>query len=84
MLAMFDYPNRRSTVIHHTTTLLEGETQHWVSLDGEDWLPVSRGPSDDDREEDVQRLFDGDGNFMPLRFARRWLAHEGATFDDRA
>ena len=70
-------------MIHHATTLLEGEIQNWVSLDGEDWLPVNRGPSEGNEEKeeaDVAALFNGDGNFMPLRFARRFLVHEDATF----
>ena len=71
-------------MIHHATTLLEGEIQHWVSLDGEDWLPVNRGPVESEPEDTVRRLFEGDGNFMPLRFSRRWLAHEGAQFDGDA
>ena len=73
-------------MIHHATTKFEGETLDWVSLDGDDWLPVSRPPIHDreGEEEMIQRLFDGDGNFMPLRFTRSWLAREGAVFDDHA
>jgi len=67
-------------VIYHTTTTLDGETFDWVSLDGDSWLPVNRPPSDGE-EEMIQRLFDGDGNFRPLRFTRGWLAHQGASFD---
>lgn len=67
-------------MIHYATTELDGETFYWVSLDGHDWLPVNRPPSPDDREADIQRLFNGDGNFQPMRFTRRWLAHEGAEF----
>lgn len=65
-------------MIHHTTTELDGETFNWVSLDGEDWMPVTRPPAEGDTEEMVQRLFDGDENFMPLRFARRYLVQAGA------
>ncbi len=66
--------------IYHATTQLDGETFHWVSLDGEDWLPINRPPDPRDTEEMVATLFNGDGNFRPLRFARRWLAHQQAEF----
>jgi len=60
--------------IHRCTIELEGETYHWASLDGEHWLPVSRPPADDEAEQ-VQQLFDGDGNMKPLTFTRRLLKH---------
>ena len=66
-------------MIHHATTELDGDPYNWVSLDGDDWLPINRAPSPGD-EDVIQQLFDGDGNFMPLRFTRRWLKHWGADF----
>ena len=66
-------------MIHHATLPLEGDLTHWVSLDGDDWLPINRPPAAGE-EEPIQRLFDGDGNFMPLRVTRRYLQHEGAEF----
>jgi hypothetical protein len=66
--------------VHHATLPLEGETTHWASLDGGDtWLPVNREPVAGD-EDAIQKLFDGDGNFMPMRCGRRLLEHEGAEF----
>jgi hypothetical protein len=65
-------------MIHHTTTTLDEETFDWVSLDGEHWLPVNREPGIDDDEEGVRVLFEGDGNFKPMVFARSWLIGQGA------
>jgi hypothetical protein len=70
--------DKEDILIHHTTTEFEGETHHWVSLDGEDWLPINRAPVEGDTEEEIQKLFDGDGNFMPMRAARGILIHWGA------
>lgn len=61
-------------MIHWTTTEIDGEKYDWASLDGEEWLPVSRPPKEDE-EEIVRALFEGDGNFMPLRFSRGLLIH---------
>lgn len=50
------------------------ESFHFASLDGEDWLPISRAVADTPEErERLARLFDGDGNFKPMRFARRFF-----------
>jgi hypothetical protein len=67
-------------MIHHAIVLFEEETFNFVSLDGDYWLPVSRGPVPSDHEEDIERLFRGDGNFMPMTMGRRWLEHYGADF----
>jgi hypothetical protein len=67
------------TTVHNATSTLEDELVYWVSLDGKLWLPVSRPCTDEDAEH-VQKMFDGDGNFMPLRFGRDFLIHQGATF----
>jgi hypothetical protein len=51
---------------------------YWASLDGEHFLPVSRLPLPGE-EAEVQRLFDGDGNFKPMTWAPRavrWTAEE--------
>jgi hypothetical protein len=60
----------------------EQETFIFSSLDGENWLPVSRrGESEEDAGR-LARLFEGDGNFKPMVFTRRFLAHRGATFEE--
>lgn len=48
----------------------EGETEQvFVSLDGDDYLPINRRPEAKD-EERIAALFEGDGNFRPITFAR--------------
>ena len=44
----------------------------FASLDGESYLPINRRPEPDD-EESIAALFEGDGSFRPMRWARRAL-----------
>lgn len=67
-------------MIHYAMTEIDAEEFHWVSLDGETWLPVNRPPAPNDTEASIHRLFEGDGNFKPMVFARRYLVANDATF----
>lgn len=69
-------------VIHHATTEFDDGVCHWVSLDGEHWLPINRPPHPSDTEDDLEALFAGRGTrrLKPLVFTRSYLAHEGARF----
>jgi hypothetical protein len=58
--------------VHNLTLYRWGEAMPFASLDGEDWLPVSR-PARPGDEEALRQLFDGDGNFRPMKFARRFF-----------
>jgi hypothetical protein len=60
-------------MIHHATTVLDGETFNWVSVDGDTWIPINRAPVETDTDEMVLALIEGDGNLRPMVFARRWL-----------
>lgn len=64
-------------MIHHTTIPYEGKILHWVSLDGDYWLPVTRPPAEGE-EGVIAKLFEGDGNFMPMSFGTSYLIHMGA------
>lgn len=57
----------------------KGEVFFFASLDGEDWLPVTRR-AEPGSEDQLQRLFDGDGNFKPLVWTKRYLVQSGAIF----
>jgi hypothetical protein len=67
-------------MIHHATTIHDEQTFDWASLDGDHWLPVSRPPQDEEDEDVIRALFEGDGNFKPMTFGRAWLLHWGAQF----
>jgi hypothetical protein len=74
------YPGRQNggrmnEHIHHRIVTSEDGTFHFVSLDGDNWLPINRAPTDADTPEMVQALFDGDGNFKPMTFGAAWLDH---------
>lgn len=69
-----------TTAVHNATLELDGERFVFSSLDGEHWLPVSRPGTPDDAAT-LASLFEGDGNFRPMTFARRFLANQGATFE---
>ena len=63
-----------AATVHHRRTLTEGHLQDWVSLDGEDWLPVNRAPIGVPGEAaEIAALFNGDGNFKPIRFSRSFV-----------
>lgn len=73
-------------MVHHRSFTIDGlGLLHWVSLDGDSWVPVNRGPEPDEPPSEVEakiaELFYGDGNFMPMTFATRYLdyieKHEG-------
>ena len=54
----------------------------WISLNGDEWLPVSREPEPGDYPACV-RMFDDEtlpsgARAIPIRYARRWLCIQGA------
>jgi hypothetical protein len=61
----------------------EPTTYLWVSLDDEHYIPVNRAPHANNvlhEKRAILGLLQGDGNFKPMTFARRWLEHESAEF----
>jgi hypothetical protein len=52
-----------------------GEEFYFASLDGKSYLPVNRFVPEPTAEhaEQLAALFEGDGNFKPMTFARRWF-----------
>lgn len=67
--------------VHAALVKLDGEDWWFASLDGEEWLPCSRQPAADDTEA-VRRMFEARRGFVPMRYARRFLTWQGATFLD--
>lgn len=62
-------------MVHNITLNRWDETFHFASVDGEDWLPLNR-PLRDGEEAEFFSLLNGDGNFMHMRFARRWFSFQ--------
>lgn len=58
--------------VHNRTISFKDETFYFASLDGEDWLEINQ-PLTDERTDDFRQLLEGDGNFMPLTFTRRFI-----------
>jgi len=67
--------------VHNATARRWGETFYFGSLDGETWLPISR-PLKPGEEQDLQALLDGDGKFLPMRWARRALHYSFEVPED--
>lgn len=65
--------------IYNAVLQLDGEVFHFSSLDGEDWLPVTR-PGVEGEEDKITGLFEGDGNFKPIAFTKAYLEGQGALF----
>ena len=67
----------------HAARIDDTDGTYWfASLDGDSWIGVSIDPRDQ-TERAVQRCFDGDGKFKPMRCSRSFLRHFGAQFFDR-
>jgi len=62
-------------MVHNITLRRWDETFHFASVDGENWLPLNR-PLAEGEEDDFQATLDGDGNFLPMKFARRWFSFQ--------
>lgn len=77
-------------MIHNATLLTHGtvgdgieETFLFSSLDGKYWLPVNRHGVTGQDEEALEKIFEGDGNFKPMRWTRRYLEDQGAVFHEQ-
>ena len=69
-------------MIHAAKIVDQGDTFWFASLDGDEWIGVSVDPRDS-TEAAVQRAFDGNGRFRPMRATRGFLQRYGAKFFDR-
>jgi hypothetical protein len=69
------------TAIHNVTLHREGEAYYFASNDGKSYLPITR-PACTERDAKVlAELIEGDGNFRPILFSRRYFDIEGQRKD---
>lgn len=65
--------------MHKALLVEDGEKFWFASLDGEEWLPVNRQPTDDDAAA-FEAALNPPSGLLPLRFGRRFLQYKEAVF----